>query len=59
MAASTGQELLERDAELTRIDALIAAAVGGSGAVAVVDAAAGLGKTALLKAATRARACGL
>ena len=53
MAASTGQELLERDAELTRIDALIAAAVGGSGAVAVVDAAAGLGKTALLKAACR------
>ena len=43
--------LYEREAELLRIDGLLAAAGGGAGAVALVEGAPGIGKTALLRAA--------
>ena len=52
--------LLERDAELAVIAAVIRDAECGSGSVAVVEAAAGLGKSALLgDTAMRASAAGL
>jgi DNA-binding CsgD family transcriptional regulator len=44
-------ELLERERELAEIDAMVAAACGGCGGLAVVEAAAGLGKTRLLRVA--------
>jgi len=44
------QRLLEREAELERLSALLAAAQAGSGAVATVEGPAGIGKTALLEA---------
>jgi DNA-binding SARP family transcriptional activator/DNA-binding NarL/FixJ family response regulator len=43
-----GEAILERDGPLAVIDEVIDSAVGGEGAVAVVEAAAGLGKTTLL-----------
>lgn len=45
-------EILERDAELGRLDALLdEIAVGGDGAVVLVEGPPGIGKTALLRAA--------
>jgi DNA-binding CsgD family transcriptional regulator/DNA-binding transcriptional ArsR family regulator len=43
--------LLERDDELAQIDAALAAAAGGRGALVVLDGEPGTGKTALLRAA--------
>jgi DNA-binding CsgD family transcriptional regulator len=60
MVGAQAQRLLERDDELACIDELIAAASGGVGAVAVIDGAAGFGKTSLLESArTRAAAAGM
>ena len=53
--ASVPPELLERDLELEELDAALAAVVAGTGRLAVVDGAAGIGKTALLRE-IRARA---
>jgi DNA-binding CsgD family transcriptional regulator len=51
MAAVAGsQRLLERDAELARLSALLAGAQAGRGAVAAIEGPAGIGKTALLDA---------
>jgi DNA-binding CsgD family transcriptional regulator len=44
------QRLLEREAELERLSALLAAAQAGRGAVAAVEGPAGIGKTSLLEA---------
>lgn len=49
-------ELFERDAELVRINELLAAASAGLGAVLLVEGAAGIGKTALLAAAGKSAA---
>jgi DNA-binding CsgD family transcriptional regulator len=49
-----GPPLLERDAELAALEALLADAAEGRGAVAVVEGPAGIGKTELLLAAVRA-----
>jgi len=58
--AAKRSALLERDAELRLLAASAAAARAGTGAVVVVEAAAGLGKTGLLGAAADlARAGGL
>src|SRR5215207_9890232 len=46
-----GPQLFEREAELSRLDALFAKCARGTGAVAVVGGAVGIGKTALLHAA--------
>lgn len=52
--------LLERDAELGRVDAVVDAVAGGAGRILVVEGPAGIGKTRLLDAAgQRARAAGL
>ncbi len=52
--------LLERAAELSAIDELIASVHGGAGGLLVVEGAAGIGKTALLvRARQRARDAGL
>lgn len=45
--------LLGRDSELRRIDELVATVSSGSGAVAILEGAAGIGKTALLGHAVR------
>src|SRR4051794_35707981 len=45
------QRLVERDAELRTLSALIATACGGHGRVAVVEGAPGMGKTRLVAAA--------
>jgi AAA ATPase domain len=45
--------LLERDAELARLDALLEKAHAGSGAVAAISGPAGIGKTELLAAVHR------
>jgi DNA-binding CsgD family transcriptional regulator len=50
-AAATADVLLERDVELTAITAAVEGGTAGHGALLVVDAAAGLGKTRLLNAA--------
>jgi len=47
--------LLERDAELAAVDALVGAAVAGRGGVLLIEGPAGIGKTGLL-AAAQARA---
>ena len=44
-------ELLEREREVTELNALAAAARKGAGSLVVIEAAAGLGKTRLLQAA--------
>ncbi|HEU4422866.1 MAG TPA: AAA family ATPase [Pilimelia sp.] len=46
--------LLERDRELDAIDRALAEAIDGRGAVVVVEGPAGIGKTALLRAAAAA-----
>jgi DNA-binding CsgD family transcriptional regulator len=46
--------LLERDEELARLRELLAAAAGGRGGAALLEGPAGIGKTELLLAATRA-----
>ncbi|TWF75696.1 regulatory LuxR family protein [Pseudonocardia hierapolitana] len=52
--------LLERDAELGRVDALVDSVAGGAGRVLFVEGPAGIGKTRLLDATReRARAAGL
>jgi DNA-binding CsgD family transcriptional regulator len=51
---------LERADELAELDAALAAVIAGSGRIVVIEAAAGLGKTHLLGAGTRAgRAAGM
>src|SRR5437868_3631083 len=47
------QVILERDAELAALAAAIAAAEAGHGTLALVEGPAGIGKTALLRAACR------
>ena len=47
-ARSVAAELLERDAELVRIDELIAASVAGEGRFLVIEGRSGIGKTSLL-----------
>lgn len=60
MRAVSTQRFLERDSELSRLEAALAVAAGGRGQLVVVEAAAGLGKTTLLDAAVeRARDRGL
>src|SRR5215212_6968485 len=52
--------LLERDRELDRLDALLAATASGSGGLLVLEGPAGIGKTRLLTAAReRGTAAGL
>src|SRR4051812_44495171 len=51
VAERGGDALLERSAELDRIAACVEAARRGSGALLVVEGAAGIGKTRLLAAA--------
>lgn len=51
MAAAPRPDLLEREPELRAIDDAVARAVRGDGSVVLVEAAAGLGKTRLLRAA--------
>jgi DNA-binding CsgD family transcriptional regulator len=59
-ARSLGVELLERDAELERIDELIAASVAGEGHFLVIEGRSGIGKTSLLaELKTRARRAGM
>ncbi len=51
MAAAAGSGgLLERDAELARLAALLGEAAAGAGAVAAIEGPAGIGKTALIEA---------
>jgi DNA-binding CsgD family transcriptional regulator len=52
-AAASEPLLLERDAELARLSALLAEAYAGRGAVAAIDGPAGIGKTELLAAVRR------
>jgi DNA-binding CsgD family transcriptional regulator len=60
MAVQRVQALVERDDELAAIDDFFAVAGRGDGSVLVIEAAAGVGKTALLAIARdRAAACGL
>jgi len=49
--APNGGRLLERESQLARIDAALASACAGTGLVIVVEGEAGIGKTALLRAA--------
>ncbi|HKF15367.1 MAG TPA: AAA family ATPase [Gaiellaceae bacterium] len=56
-AAATGQ-LLERSAELARIEAALAEARSGRGTFVLIEGPAGIGKTALLTAARTAAASG-
>ena len=52
--------LAERDAELAAIDAAIDAARGGAGSVVLIEGPAGIGKSALARAAcARAAAAGM
>lgn len=51
MAARTGIELLERDAELTGFDEMIQLARRGSGSAALIEGEAGIGKSALVEEA--------
>src|SRR5215472_6059973 len=51
--AVTGQELLEREAELGVLGALVAQAAGGDGRVGLIEGAPGIGKTRLVAAARR------
>lgn len=54
------ESLLEREAELMTLDAAIGSGVSGRGALIVLEGQAGIGKTALLMAATnRAKAAGM
>lgn len=46
--------IVERDSELAALAAGARAAAGGEGSVVVVEGAAGIGKTALLRAAREA-----
>jgi DNA-binding CsgD family transcriptional regulator len=58
-SASAETQLVERVAELAVIDRAVESLAGGTGAVVVLEAAAGLGKTALLEyAADRAASIG-
>jgi predicted ATPase len=58
--ADSGQVLLERDAAIDGIDQRLRAAVGGAGAVLLLEGQAGIGKTRLMStAAERGRALGL
>jgi DNA-binding CsgD family transcriptional regulator len=50
-AASAGADVLERDAELARIEAAVARAREGHGSLLVVEGPAGIGKSALIGAA--------
>ena len=60
MAELKGVELLERGEILAEIDTLVHAACGGSGGGIVIEAAPGIGKTALVAAvASRATAAGV
>jgi DNA-binding CsgD family transcriptional regulator/tetratricopeptide (TPR) repeat protein len=56
--AAAIESLLERDAELTRIDAAVAEARTGRGRFLVIEGPAGIGKTALLAAGRTAMADG-
>src|SRR6516225_11588396 len=47
-AGPGAHQLLDRDAELARIDELIAAAVAGEGGFLVIEGRSGIGKTSLL-----------
>ncbi len=59
MASESAATLLERERELAALDDALAAAGGGTGRIALVEAPAGLGKTTLLRAAAeRAAAAG-
>ena len=49
----SGRPLLGRERELRQIDAIIASARASRGTVALLEGAAGIGKTALLREATR------
>ena len=51
--AEAGPPLLERDAELVRLGALLERAQAGGGSVAAVSGPAGIGKTELLTALHR------
>src|SRR5215470_18881537 len=51
--AVTGQELLEREAELGVLGTLVAQAAGGDGRVGLIEGAPGIGKTRLVAAARR------
>ncbi len=51
MADAAGSVLLERAAELARVDDLLAGALAGAGSVALMEGPAGIGKSALLAAA--------
>ena len=53
MAISAEAALLERERELAELEELLAAARAGSGRLLLVEAAAGLGKTRLLREARR------
>ena len=48
---TTAGTLLERGRELARIDAVLASAIGGTGAALLIDGEPGIGKTALLELA--------
>jgi DNA-binding CsgD family transcriptional regulator len=50
-ARSSRSRLLEREAELEQIDGVLRSAAAGAGAIAVVEGAAGIGKSSLLGAA--------
>ena len=50
-AAGAGADVLERDAELARIEAAVARAQDGRGSLLVVEGPAGIGKSALIGAA--------
>ena len=52
-ASVASRELLERDAEIARIEAAVDGACAGEGAVVLVEGPAGIGKTALLREAVR------
>jgi hypothetical protein len=47
--AAVPAELLERELEIEVLEAALAAVVAGAGRLAVIDGAAGIGKTALLR----------
>lgn len=53
-AGPAGEHLVERDAEMGRLRALLDAALSGEGGVVLVVGEAGIGKTAILGAARRA-----
>ena len=60
MVESATNDLLERESELEALRATIEAAAEGGGRVVVIEGAAGIGKTSLLRAArTHAADCGL